>query len=148
MRRSALAIALLLAPALAHAAQDKVVRVDGTVTAQNYRALVAFLQDRFDQVVALSLAFPAGEAHAEGVLWAYEEGGMFVAYLPGPGNDSEISAVNGYVNRGDAFVFDRVYKVVYGGLAQGVVAVRIEPTLPPPGVPVERIGIDALKAPE
>lgn len=147
-RRTLLAAAAALAfAAPAVAQQAKVARVTGTVTAQNYSALAAFLQEKFDQVVVLALTFPGNDAYAPGVLQAYEEGGMFLAYVGGPDSDSQISALSGYVKQGSEFAFDRAYKVIYGGMGQGIVAIALEPTLPPPGVPVETIAIDRLPAP-
>jgi hypothetical protein len=141
---AALAAALTW-PALAQ--QAKVTRVTGTVTADNYPALAAFLQEEFDRVVALSLTFPGNDAYAPGVLQAYEEGGMFLAYVGGPGSDSQISALSGYVKQGKDYAFDRAYKVIYAGMGQGIVAIALEPTLPPPGVPVETVAIGRLPAP-
>lgn len=142
---AAIAALALCGPALAQ--QVKVTRVTGTVTADNYPALAAFLQEQFDQVVALSLTFPGNDAYAPGVLQAYEEGGMFLAYVGGPGSDSQISALSGYVKQGSDYAFDRAYKVSYAGMGQGIVAIALEPTLPPPGVPVETVAIDRLPAP-
>jgi hypothetical protein len=142
---AATAALVLCGPALAQ--QAKVTRVTGTVTAQTYPALAAFLQAQFDNVVQLSLTFPGEDAYAPGVLQAYEEGGMFLSYLGGPGGDSQISALSGYVKDGDDFVFDRAYKVTYAGMGQGIVAIALEPTMPPPGVPVETVAIDRLPAP-
>ena len=147
MKKLVLALALLLVPAAAFAQQDRITRVTGKVNAQNYRTLAAFLQGQFDQVVSLSVSFPANEAHADGALSAYMEGDLFVAYVPGPDNDSQISAATGFIDAGESFVFDRFYKVTYGGMGQGIVSIFIEPTLPP-SLPVQTIDIVDLKVPD
>lgn len=142
---TAIAALALCEPALAQ--QATVTRVTGTVTADNYPALAAFLQEEFDQVVGLSLIFPGNDTYAAGVLQAYEEGGMFLAYVGGPGSDSQISALSGYLKQDSDYAFDRAYKVTYAGMGQGIVAIALEPTLPPPGVPVTSVAIDDLPAP-
>jgi hypothetical protein len=133
----------LLAAMPAAAQQGGVTRVTGTVTAQNYPALAAFLQDRFDQVVALSVDFPANDAYAAGTLAAYRDGDLFLAYLAGPDGGSQISAPTGYLEEPGRFVFDRHYKVTYGGMGQGIVSIVLEPTQPPGGG-VTGIAIDDL----
>lgn len=145
LRTVAAALAALII-ALPAEAQDRITRITGKVTAENYRVLAAFLQERFDQVVALSLSFPASDGHAEGELSAYMEGDLFVAYVPGPGNDTQISASNGFIDGVDRYVFDRFYKVSYGGMGQGIVSIFIEPTMPS-SAPVDTIDIVDLKVP-
>jgi hypothetical protein len=136
----------MLAAMPAAAQQGGVTRVTGTVTAQNYPALAAFLQDRLDQVVALSVDFPANDVYAPGTLSAYKDGDLFLAYVAGPGGSSQISAATGYLEEPGRFVFDRHYKVTYGGMGQGIVAVVLEPTQPPGGA-VSVVAIDDLPEP-
>lgn len=146
-RRLAVALVLILGSAGLAAGQDKVVRVNGKVTAANYRALAALLLDSFDTVVGLDVAFVANDGYEEGKLSAYKEGELFVAYVPGPDNDSQIAAGGGYRLKNGAYVFDGFYKVVYGGMGQGIQAISLEKTGAPAGKPVEDVDIGSLKAP-
>jgi hypothetical protein len=143
-----LAASVLLAPfEPAAAKQNQVLRVSGEVTAANYRALAAMLSDSFDKVVGLNVSFEKDDGYQEGKLSAYEDGGLFVAYVPGPDNNSQISANGGYALEGRVYVFDGFYKVVYGGMGQGIVAISLEKAKAPAGH-VQDVDIDKLKAPE
>jgi hypothetical protein len=141
------AILIFLAPVEPTAAkQNQVVRVSGDVTAANYHALAAMLSDSFDKVVGLNLSFGEDDGYEEGKLSAYEDGDLFVAYVPGPDNDTQISANGGYALKDGAYVFDGFYEVVYGGMGQGIVAISLEKTKAPAGS-VQDVDIDSLKAP-
>ena len=146
-RRLLFAILLVVATVGLAAAKGKVVRVNGAVTDANYRALAALLMDSFDGVVGLKVTFTANDGYEDGKLSAYEDGGLFVAYVPGPQNDSQISAANGYKLKNGTYTFDGFYKVVYGGMAQGIQAISLEKANAPAGQPVEDVDIDGLKVP-
>jgi hypothetical protein len=151
MKRFPVALALMLAPLLgaagpAAAAQGKVVRVSGEVTSANYRALAALLMDSYGKVVGLKLSFKANDGYVDGKLSAYEDGGLFVAYVPGPDNDSQISAASGYTSTGGAYVFDGFYDVVDGGMAQGIMAISLEKTNKPSGA-IDDVDVDSLEEP-
>ena len=129
----------------AFARQARVVRVSGEVTDASYRPLAALLLDSFDKVVGLDVSFKANDVYADGRLSAYEEGGLFIAYVPGPDNDSQISAAKGYALKNGVYVFDGFYKVVYGGMGQGIQAISLEKTKAPAGAKVEDVDIGSLK---
>ncbi len=151
-RRAVVGLPLVVATALIAASdmaagQDKVLRVKGEVTAENYRALAALLFASLDTVVGLEVSFKASDGFEDGKLSAYKDGDLFLAYVPGPDNDSQISAGNGYTLADGNFVFDGFYKVVYGGIGQGIQAISLEKANWPAGKPIEEIDIAALKAP-
>jgi hypothetical protein len=146
-RRLGVAVLLILGSAGLAAAQDKVVRINGAVTDANYRALAALLLESLDTVVGLNVTFTANDGYEDGRLSAYKEGGLFIAYVPGPQNDSQISAGSGYMLKDGAYVFDGFYKVVYGGMGQGIQAISLEKAEAPAGKPVEDVDIGSLKAP-
>lgn len=126
-------------------AKQKIVRVTGAVTDATYRPLAALLLDSIDKVVGLSVSFKANDVYADGTLSAYEDGGLFLAYVPGPDNDSQISAAKGYTLRNGAYVFDGFYKVVYAGMGQGIQAISLEKAKAPSGATIQDVDIDSLK---
>ncbi len=137
------ALAFLLGAVQASA---QTARVTGEVTASNYRALAGLLMDSFDKVVGLDVTVRQNEEYGVGKLQAYEEDKLFLAYLPGEGSDSQISAREGYDLKEGVYSFDGFYKVTYAGMGQGITAIYLEPAGNPAGQ-VEDIDINDLKVP-
>lgn len=137
------ALAFLLGAAHASA---ETVRMNGEVTAANYRALAGLLMDSFDKVVGLDVTLKQNDEYGVGKLQAYEEDKLFLAYLPGEDSDSQISAREGYVLKDGVYSFDGFYKVTYAGMGQGITAVFLEPATTPAGE-VDDVEIGSLKAP-
>lgn len=137
------ALAVLLGAVQASA---ETVRVTGEVTAGNYRALAGLLMDSFDKVVGLDVTLRENDEYGVGKLQAYEEDKLFLAYLPGEGSDSQISAREGYDLENGVYSFDGFYKVAYAGMGQGITAIFLEPAAKPAGE-VDDVEIGSLKAP-
>ncbi|RIX99234.1 hypothetical protein D3218_15830 [Aureimonas flava] len=138
----AAALGCLAVPALA--AQDRILRVEGALTARTYPGLEAFLSNSVGTIVGLDIR---ADADQEG-LSASTDGGRFVAYRPGSGSETEIVADGGFGFQHGAVTLEGFFSVKDGGMNQGIVSLFLErqpdASIRLSDTPVKAIRIDRL----
>jgi hypothetical protein len=113
---------------VAHARQKKIYSVTGEITAAGFKGFEQFLFNSLDAVIGLKIAFAANEDANAGDLSASQKNGQFVAYLSGPGGESEIVATEGFQYLHGDYVFDGFFVVKSGGMHQGIISLYLART--------------------
>jgi hypothetical protein len=108
-------------------AANRIYRVAGTVTADNFGGLQAFLLNSTDEIVGLKVHFPAEARYGAGIVTAEDREGRFAAFMAESDPSVEVFARDGYFYRSGDFIFDSFYLVKYGGIHQGTQSVSLNP---------------------
>jgi hypothetical protein len=113
---------------IAHARQSKIYSVAGEITAASYKGFEQFLFNSLDTVIGLKVSFNGNEDANVGDVSAGANDGQFVAYLQGPGGESEIVAREGFQYLHGDYVFDGFFVVKSGGMHQGIISLFLDRT--------------------
>ncbi|SHM92323.1 hypothetical protein [Roseibium suaedae] len=146
--RCAIALTAVVPVSAGTAADISLIRISGAVTVDNYPKLEAYLNAASDTIVGLKIMLDAQDQYADGVLMAYEDGGAFLTYVPGPDMETEFSVNGGYSLQHGAYVLDGFYLVKDAGFNQGISAVALEQVPESQvilsGAKVQDVEVDAL----
>jgi hypothetical protein len=112
----------------AYARQSKIYSVTGEISAAGYKGFEQFLFNSLDTVIGLKVSFAAKENAGVGEVSASANERQFVAYLSGPGGESEIVANEGYQYLHGDYVFDGFFVVKSGGMHQGIISLFLDRT--------------------
>ncbi|MFD1695990.1 hypothetical protein [Roseibium aestuarii] len=128
LRSAASAAVLLLAGTLAAPAADVTLyRINGAVDTASYPGFARALDEAVDSIIGLKVSFEQVDSGQDDTLQAYEDGDLFVAFLPSQDEGTQVSSTGGYAYQHGFFVFDGFFLVKYGGFNQGISALVLEP---------------------